>query len=108
MPIKVLLVIYQAMKDSLLKWPVITESDLQHQLQRWIETLKKMDGAGNSQRKYQTQIYIDAHSEKIVMAYVMEQINMWQKNQKQLESDRFVIMNLQTLVNVVAYVDLKS
>ncbi len=105
-PVKVLLVCFQSMKESGLVWPTITEQDLSSQLKRWISSLQLGEDLNPSLRLYSTQIYIDAHPEKELMAYVVKGMAQLMTDQPVQETDRYVILALQNLVNCIAYVDM--
>lgn len=104
-PVKMLLVCFQSMKESGGSWPKISEQDLSHQLKRWISSVKMGDSLNSSLRIYSTQVYIDAHPEKDLLAYVTTSMAQWLKNLPEQETDRFVMMAVENLVNCIAYVD---
>ena len=61
-------------------------------------------------RMYSTQVYIDSHPEKDLMAYVTTSLAQWLTDLPVQESDRYVMMAVQNLVNCIAFVgiDLKK
>ena len=95
--LNILLVCYQAMKDSGLRWPMITEDEQQRQMQRWIGALDFSEhalsnGASDSAR----QQYIDQYPEQPLLAFVVNETNQWLRGSSQrngeAESDKFVMM----------------
>lgn len=109
-PVKMLLVSFQAMKESGIAWPKISEQDLSCQLRRWLSSVQMGDKLNPKLRTYSTQVYIDAHSEKDLMAYVTTSLAQWLTDLPAQESDRYVMMAVQNLVNCIAFahIDLKS
>lgn len=105
-PVKMLLVCFQAMKESGIVWPKISEQDLSRQLKRWLSSVQMGDKLNPKLRMYSTQVYIDAHPEKDLMAYVTTNLAQWLKNLPEQESDRYVMMAVQNLVNCIAFVDI--
>jgi hypothetical protein len=105
-PIKMLLVCFQSMKKSGVVWPKISEKDQSCQLERWISSVKMGNDLNPSLNMYSTQVYIDAHPEKDLLAYVTTSMAQWLADQPAQESDRYVMMAVQNLVNCIAQVDL--
>lgn len=60
---------------------------------------------GPSLSLYSTQVYIDAHPEKDLLAYVTTGMADLLKNSTSQETDRYVMMAVQNMVNCIAYVD---
>ncbi len=54
---------------------------------------------------YSTQVYIDAHPEKDLLAYVTTGMADFLKDSVPLATDRYVMMAVQNVVNCIAYVD---
>lgn len=104
-PVKMLLVCFQSMRESGLAWARIEERDLSEQLKRWISSVQMGDKLNPKLRVYATQVYIDAHPEKDLMAYVTASMAQWLTDLPQQETDRYVMMAVQNLVNCIAYVD---
>ncbi len=106
LPVKILLGCFQAMKESNIAWPVISEQDLSRQLKRWISSVQMGEYLTPSLRKYSTKVYIDAHPEKDLFAYVVTSMAQWQTDSTAQESDRYAMMAMQNLINCIAYVEL--
>jgi hypothetical protein len=105
--LNILLVCYQAMKESGLRWPMITEDEQQRQMQRWIGALDFSEhvlsnGASDSAR----QQYVDHYPERPLLAFVVNETNQWLRGSSQrngeAESDKFVMMASMNLVNCIA------
>lgn len=105
-PVRMLLVCFLAMKESGIVWPKITENDLSRQLKRWLSSVQMGDKLNPKLRMYSTQVYIDAHPEKDLMAYVTTSLAQWLTDLPVQESDRYVMMAVQNLVNCIAFVDI--
>jgi hypothetical protein len=105
--LNILLVCYQAMKESGLRWPMISEDEQQRQMQRWIGALDfsehaQSNGASGSAR----QQYVDQYPERPLLAFVVNETNQWLRGSSQrnreAESNKFVIMASMNLVNCIA------
>ena len=107
-PVRMLLMCFQSMKESGLVWPTISEQDLSRELNRWVSTVQKGDKLNASLRLYSTQIYIDAHPEKDLLAYITTGMAQWLDEMPAQEADRYVMMAVQNLVNCIAYVDIET
>jgi len=105
--LNILLVCYQAMKESGLRWPMITEDEQQRQMQRWIGAVDFSEHAlSNSASHRARQQYIDQHPEQPLLAFVVNETNQWLRGSSrrngEAESDKFVIMASMNLVNCIA------
>jgi len=105
-PVRMLLVCFQAMKESDVVWPMISEQEIRRQMERWISSVQMGDSLNSSLRLYATQVYVDAHPERDLLAYVTSGMAQWLSDVHQEESDRYVMMAVQNLVNCIAYVDI--
>jgi hypothetical protein len=102
-----LLLCFQAMKESGLKWPVITEDDIDRQSARTTAIIKFYDSFSESHlRKSSAQQYIDDHTEKELLAWVITMGNDWLKSVIPEESDKFVVHVAVNLVNCIANVSM--
>ena len=104
-PVKMLLVCFQSMKESGVVWPKISEDDQSCQLERWIASVKLGDNLSPSLNMYSTQVYTEAHPEKDLLAFVTTSMTQWLTDLPVQESDRYVLMAVQNLVNCIAYVE---
>ena len=105
--LNILLVCYQAMKESGLRWPMITEDEQERQMQQWVGAVEfsehaLSDGASYSARQH----YIDQYPEQPLLAFVLNETNQWlsagPRRDSARESDKFVIMASMNLVNCIA------
>jgi hypothetical protein len=102
-----LLLCFQAMKESGLTWPVITEDDLDRQSARTTAILKFYDSFSDENlRRSSAQQYIDDHTEKELFAWVMTMCKDWLQSVSPEETDRYVIHVAVNLVNRVASVSM--
>jgi hypothetical protein len=105
--LNILLVCYQAMKESGLRWPMITEDEQERQMQRWIGAVYFTEHApGNSASQRARQQYADQHPQQPLLAFVVNETNQWLRGSSQrkgkAESDKFVMMASMNLVNCIA------
>src|ERR1700692_964383 len=76
--LEILFLCFQAMKESGLTWPLITEDEQENQMRRHTILLRfyaSLDG--KSEQNSSTQQYIDAHPEQDLLAWVMTQSREW-------------------------------
>ncbi|MCK0505523.1 hypothetical protein [Aromatoleum anaerobium] len=104
--IEILFVCFQAMKESGLIWPLITEDDQDRQLQRFIAITRFGDDLNNRLRERSMQQYIADHPEKELLAYVMVETSKWTTRIVPEESDKYVMLAIWNLVNCIAFVAL--
>jgi hypothetical protein len=105
--LNILLVCYQAMKESGLQWPLITEEEQDRQMQRWIGAVDFSEHAlgdiGSDSARRQ---YADQHPEQPLLAFVLNETNQWlheiSRGNAEAESDKFVMMASMNLVNCIA------
>ena len=101
----VLLLCFQAMKESGLTWPVITEDDLERQSARTTAILKFYDSFSDENlRKNSAQQSIDDHTEKELYAWVITMCKDWLQSISPEETDKYVVHVAVNLVNCVAFV----
>jgi hypothetical protein len=67
---KMLLVCFQAMKESGLTWPLITEDEQQRQMERFVATVRFGDDLPGRFRDRALKQYIEAHPESELLAFV--------------------------------------
>ena len=100
-----MLLCFQAMKESGLTWPVITEDDLERQSARTTAILKFYDSFSDENlRKNSAQQFIDDHTEKELFAWVITMCKDWLQSISPEETDKYVIDVAVNLVNCVASV----
>ena len=105
--LNILLVCYQAMKESGLQWPVITEDEQERQMRRWIGAVDfsehTVGAIGADKARAQ---YVSQHPEQPLLAFVVDETNRWLRELSQRnaqdEADKFVMMASMNLVNCIA------
>lgn len=97
------LVCYQAMKDSGLEWPIITEDDIKQQMDRYIATVKFSNDLLGSLQMQTAQQYIANHPEKALLAFIQSETENWLQQIKPEESDRNIIVAAMSLANCIAF-----
>jgi hypothetical protein len=112
-PLQILFVCYQAMKESGLQWPMISENEQERQLKRlsgaalFSESIADAAAADEARRQY-----ITSHPEQPLLAYVMRESNQWlldlARRNVESESDKYVMMVSINLVNCIAYASIPA
>ena len=103
-----LFVCFQAMKESGLPWPLITEDELDRQSQRFSDITTFAEGLGNEFRERSMLQYVEDHPEKELLAFVLMENMQWLKTIVPEESDKYVLMAAWNIVNCIAFVPLKA
>jgi hypothetical protein len=103
-----LYVCFQAMKESGLPWPLITEDDLDLQAKRFSAIATFGDDLSENLRNRSMQQYIEAHPEKELLAYVQVETANWLNRIVPEESDKYVMLAAWNLVNCIAFVSMKA
>jgi len=111
--LNILLVCYQAMKESGLNWPVISEDEQDRQMQRVVGAVKRSEAMAEPPLAHAARAqYITDHPEQPLLAFVLDQSNAWLRDlarrRAESESDRFVMLASINLVNCIAYADLPT
>lgn len=107
LPLNLLFICFQAMKQSGLPWPCISEGELERQADRYAATLKFSEGMKPALVKQAQQQYIVSHPKPELLAYVSNETSQWLSHVVSEDSDRFVLMATMNLVNCIAYVPLQ-
>lgn len=102
----ILLVCFQAMKESGLAWPVITEAEQERQLARFVSDTRVDEDIALSLRRRALRRYVALHPEKALAAYVASDTAKWLGEVAADESDKYVMLAVWNLVNCIAFVDL--
>jgi hypothetical protein len=107
--LEILFLCFQAMKESGLTWPLITEDEQENQMQRHTTLLRSYASLdGKSERNSSTQQYIDAHPERDLLAWVMTQNREWLLKSDPEESDKYVLQAVVNLVSCIAFVPMPA
>lgn len=99
---------FQAMKESGLIWPVITEHELDRQMRRFIASVKFGGDLDKSLRDQSMQQYVEDHPEKELLAHVQAQTAIWINRIVPEETDKYVMMAAANFVNCVAFVPIDA
>jgi hypothetical protein len=108
--LNILLVCYQAMKESGYQWPVISEEEQERHLKRHVGAVlfseQMTDPIAADQARGQ---YLSSHPEQPLLAYALNEANHWLVDVAQrgaeVESDKYLMMAAINLVNCIAYAD---
>jgi len=108
--LNILLVCYQAMKESGLEWPLISEDDQERQMQRMVGAVKfSQDIPDPALAEAARAQYLANHPEQPLLAFVLSESNTWLRDlarrQTESEADKFVMMASINLVNCIAYAE---
>jgi hypothetical protein len=103
----ILLVGFQAMKESGLSWPLITEDQQDAQMGRLVATVQLGDVRG-ALRDHALQQYVETHPERDLLAFVQVETANWLQRVVPEESDKFVVMAVLNLVDCIASVPLPA
>lgn len=103
-----LFVCFQAMKESSLPWPLITEDDLDLQSKRFSAIVTFGDDLNENLRNLSMRQYIEAHPEKELLAYVQVETANWLDRIVPEESDKYVMLAAWNFVNCIAFVSMKA
>jgi hypothetical protein len=103
--LEMLFLCFQAMKESGLTWPLITEDEQENQMRRHTTLLgfyASLDG--KSEQHSSANQYIDAHPEQDLLAWVMTQSREWLLKSHTEESDKYVLQAVVNFVSCIAFV----
>lgn len=100
----VLFICFQAMKESGLTWPIITEDEQDRQMGRYVASVKFGDDLGKSLRDQSMRQYIEDHPEKELLAYVVAETANWLKRIVPDETDKYIMLAAANFVNCIAFV----
>jgi len=101
--LELLFVCFQAMKQSGLPWPLITEADLDKQLGRYVATVRFGEDLSPAQRQRAMMQYLEAHPEKPLLAHVTDELNKWLASITPEDTDNYVMLASMNFVNCIAF-----
>lgn len=105
----ILFICFQAMKESGLNWPLITEEELDRQMRHYLDSIKFDDESLTSSRSASImQKYIESHPEKELLAHVQTETANWLNRIAREESDKYIIIAAATFVNCIAFVPIPA
>ncbi len=101
-----LFVCFQAMKESGLVWPVISEEEMDRQMNRFVGLVKLGEGLEDELKHKANQQYVDEHSEPELLAYIQVETSAWLERIEREDTDKFLLLAAWNLVNCIASVPL--
>ncbi len=104
----ILLICFQAMKESGLTWPLITEDEQDKQLGRYVAAVKFGEDLSPSLQDRAMKQYIAAHPEQHLFAFVMTEIRDWLSRIVPDEADKYLMLAAANFVNCIAFVPMPS
>ncbi len=102
--LNILFVCYLSMKESRLKWPRITDDDVEGCMTRYVESVQFGRDLDPAQRHELVIQFIAAHPEQALLAYVQVETANWLRRVTPEDSDRFVMLAAVNIVNCIGYV----
>ncbi len=106
--IRTMLTCFQAMKESGLVWPRISEEEQERQMSRLSGSIASREGLPADLRDQALQQYLAGHPEKDLLAFVNNETAHWLQRVEPAESDKYVVMAALNFVNCIAYVPLTA
>jgi hypothetical protein len=105
--LNILLVCFQAMKESSHHWPPISEQEQERQMSRLGGIIKfSEDFADPALAQAARAQYLATHSEAPLLAFVLGEFNVWlldlAQRDAESEADKFVMMAAVNMVNCIA------
>jgi hypothetical protein len=104
--LEMLFTCFQAMKESGLNWPLISEDEQERQMARYTATVKFSEDLSTDLQERAMQQYVESHPEKELLAYVFTESVNWLKRVTPEESDKYVMLAAANFVNCIAFVPL--
>ena len=108
LPIEWLFICFQAMKESGLPWPRISEDELERQAIRYTAMLKSSESMSPASIKKTQEQYLANYPEPALLAYVSTETTKWLSSVAPEDSDRHVLLAAMNVVNCIAYAPLLS
>lgn len=104
--LEVLLVCFQAMKQSNHAWSLITEDDQAREMARYVATIRFGEGLAAAVHADLVKQYIDQHPEPYLFAFVQTETNDWLQRIAPEKSDTQVMLAAANFVNCIAFAKL--
>jgi hypothetical protein len=105
--LNILLVCYQAMKETGLVWPLITEDDQERYLERQAAITKFTEGLDEASIEQVQAQYVGETREKFLFAFVASEVRDWvlalARDRNEAESDKFVMLAALNLVSCISH-----
>eukprot|EP01037_Dinobryon_pediforme_P020074 gene20074-20611_t len=102
--LEILLICFQAMKESGLTWPLITEDEQDKQLARYVATVKFGEDLSSSLQDLAMKQYIENHPEQYLLAFVTVETKDWLSRIALEKTDNYVMLAAANFVNCIAFV----
>ncbi len=102
--LEILLICFQAMNESGLIWPLITEEDQDKQLARYVAAVKFGEDLNPSLKDRAMNQYIESHPEQYLLAFVTKEMNDWLNRIVPEDTDNYVMLAAANFVNCIAFV----
>ena len=106
--VELMLICFQAMKESGLTWQLITEDEQERQLARYVGAVRFGEDLPAGLRERAMAQYIEAHPEKELLAFVHGETAKWLQRIVPDESDKYVVLAAMTLMNCIAFVPIPT
>ncbi len=100
--LNILLVCFLAMKASGHTWHQVSLDEQEQHMARLAGSIKFGADLSEHLQSLASQQYIEAHDERYLLAYVINECNTWLKSVQAVESDKYVLLALINLVNCIA------
>ncbi|WP_183082033.1 hypothetical protein [Paraburkholderia sp. BL23I1N1] len=104
--IELLLLCFQAMKESAWTWPLITEDDQELQQRIHVTTIRPGEDLSPPQQDRLMQQYLRNHPEQNLLACIGARTADWLERIDPEDSDRYVMLAATNLLNCIAFVPL--
>ena len=101
--LELLLICFQAMKDSGIRWPLITEDEQDKQMGRFIATVRFGEDLSPALQAQIMKQYIDHHPEQPLLAFITGETAAWLDRIQPENTDKYVILAAENFVNCIAF-----
>lgn len=101
--LEILFVCFQTMKESGHRWPLITEDDLDRQMERFVATVKFGEELSENLKQESMRQFVVNHPEVELVAYVQMETTKWLARIVPAESDKYVMLAAWNMVNCIAH-----
>ena len=100
--LNILMVCFLAMKASGHTWHQVSLNDQDQQMARLAGSIKFGADLNEHLKYLASQQYIEAHDEKYLLAFVINESTSWLKMIQAVESDKYVLLAVINIVNCIA------
>lgn len=102
--LEILLICFQAMNESGLTWPLITEDEQDKQLGRYVAAVKFGQDLNQPLQARAMKQYINKHPEQHLLAFVTSETTAWLSRIVPEQTDKYVMLAAANFVNCIAFV----